>query len=71
MYDGGQATASAQVVYPGYGYAPYGYGYAATAPGIRLRSSRLCGTWQGRNDRYYRDAGRSGLNSTTGGVRLL
>jgi hypothetical protein len=26
------ATASAQVVYPGYGYAPYGYGYAATAP---------------------------------------
>ena len=26
------AAASAQVVYPGYGYAPYGYGYAATAP---------------------------------------
>ncbi len=30
------ATASAQVVYPGFGYAPYGYGYgygyAATAP---------------------------------------
>jgi hypothetical protein len=25
-------VASAQVVYPGYGYAPYGYGYAATAP---------------------------------------
>jgi len=25
-------AASAQVVYPGYGYAPYGYGYAATAP---------------------------------------
>src|SRR6516225_6520111 len=26
------AIASAQVVYPGYGYAPYGYGYAASAP---------------------------------------
>jgi len=25
-------AASAQWVYPGYGYAPYGYGYAATAP---------------------------------------
>ena len=25
-------AASAQAVYPGYGYAPYGYGYAATAP---------------------------------------
>jgi hypothetical protein len=24
-------AASAQWVYPGYGYAPYGYGYAATA----------------------------------------
>src|SRR5947207_14819813 len=26
------ASASDQCVYPGYGYAPYGYGYAATAP---------------------------------------
>jgi len=25
-------AASAQVVYPSYGYAPYGYGYTATAP---------------------------------------
>jgi hypothetical protein len=25
-------AASAQLVYPGYGYAPYGYGYAAMAP---------------------------------------
>jgi len=25
-------AASAQVVYPDYGYAPYGYGYAASAP---------------------------------------
>ena len=25
-------AASAQVAYPSYGYAPYGYGYAATAP---------------------------------------
>ncbi len=25
-------AASAQWVYPAYGYAPYGYGYAATAP---------------------------------------
>jgi hypothetical protein len=25
-------AASAQAVFPGYGYAPYGYGYAATAP---------------------------------------
>jgi hypothetical protein len=25
-------AASAQWVYPGYGYSPYGYGYAATAP---------------------------------------
>jgi hypothetical protein len=25
-------AASAQVLYPGYGYAPYGYGYAAMAP---------------------------------------
>jgi hypothetical protein len=25
-------AASAQAVYPGYGYAPYGYGYVATAP---------------------------------------
>ena len=25
-------AASAQWVYPGYGYAPYGYGYAAPAP---------------------------------------
>ena len=25
-------AASAQWVYPNYGYAPYGYGYAATAP---------------------------------------
>ncbi len=25
-------AASAQWVYPGYGYAPYGYSYAATAP---------------------------------------
>jgi hypothetical protein len=25
-------AASAQAVYPGYGYTPYGYGYAATAP---------------------------------------
>jgi hypothetical protein len=25
-------AASAQVVYPRYGYAPYSYGYAATAP---------------------------------------
>jgi hypothetical protein len=26
------AAASAQAVYPGYGYATYGYGYVATAP---------------------------------------
>jgi hypothetical protein len=25
-------AASAQALYPGYGYAPYGYGYTATAP---------------------------------------
>jgi hypothetical protein len=25
-------AASAQLLYPGYGYAPYGYGYAAGAP---------------------------------------
>ena len=25
-------AASAQAVYPGYGYEPYGYGYTATAP---------------------------------------
>jgi hypothetical protein len=26
------SVASAQALYPDYGYAPYGYGYAATAP---------------------------------------
>jgi hypothetical protein len=26
------SAASAQALYPNYGYAPYGYGYAATAP---------------------------------------
>src|SRR5215471_530412 len=39
--------------------------------GSRIRLRRLWGTGHGRNDHYYRDARRSGLHSTTGGVRLL
>jgi hypothetical protein len=75
-------AASAQAVYPGYGYAPYGYGYggygydyAATAPLYDYAAPAYgygaVAPGHGRNDHYYRDAGRSGLHSTTGGVRLL
>ena len=67
-------AASAQVGYPGYDYGgatvPL-YGYAGSyGSALQLRGSSLCGTRDGRNDHYYRDAW-SGLLSTSGGVRVL
>ena len=37
-------AASAQVVYPSYGYAPYGYGYPATAPLYNYAAPATAGT---------------------------
>ena len=59
-------AASAQVVYPGYGYAPYGSALRSRSSSIWLRSGS---TSHGRNDHCYRDASSS-LHSATGRIRV-
>jgi len=47
-------TASAQAVYPGYGYAPHGYGYYNYSYGYHHRHYGYHHRHYGYHPRYYR-----------------